>query len=305
MTVHSEQSHQTQSTSTDELSLNGNYSYSDFTPDSGEISPDILPNITVDSAHSLWQRMIETKNKLNLNGKKLVAIATISTTALLATACSQEATPTETPSATSTSTPDTTPSPEVTQSPEAEFTVQSLEIPTGLDSEALGKALIEDRFTKWLNAGANQETEKLWMDYPGTIIEKFIPTVVGPKTEIIKKALFIENYNNSPLDSNIDADINTLSGINSVVLQNYLATVASDNPNNKEAYRQWYTVDSVNELKSNTPGSRNLVINYTEHNNSDKNIARPLPVTTGYFKITVQDDGSGHEKIAAIAYGAR
>ncbi|MBX3077737.1 MAG: hypothetical protein KF692_00675 [Cryobacterium sp.] len=203
-----------------------------------------------------------------------------------------------------TETPTISPSPEVTQSPKAEFTVQSLEIPTGLDSEALGKALIEDRITKWLNAGANQETMTLWINYSGTL-DEFVPTIVDPNTEIIRKALFIEDYKNSPLDSNIDGVIDGISIVNSIVIKNYIATVASDNPNNKEAYRQWYTVDSVNELKSNTPGSRNLVINYTEHSNSDKNIAKPLPITTGYYKITVQDDGNGHEKISAIELDAR
>ena len=298
MTVHSEQSHQTQSTSTDELSLNGNYSYSDFTPDSGEIIPDILPNITVDSAHSLWQRMIETKNKLKLNGKKLAAIATISTTALLATACSQEATPTETPSATSTSTPDTTPSPEVTQSPEAELSVEKLRVPTGLDAETLGKTIVEDRFDAWDNAGAN-DSLLARIKKAGLAWGEFLPIVAKENAQIFADALYIDGWqSNDNLSNYVKGEEET----NLATLDAYKSTAwnKDEHPENIEPYRQWSTVESVIELGSSGGDERTLEITYTSHDNSDKNMIESNTRTgNNTFTITFKAV-DGFEKIVSI-----
>ena len=298
MTVHSEQSHQTQSTSTDELSLNGNYSYSNFTPDSGEIIPDILPNITVDSAHSLWQRMIETKNRLKLSGKKLAAIATISTTALLATACSQEANPTETPSATSTSTPDTTPSPEVTQSPEAELSVEKLRVPTGLDAETLGKTIVEDRFDAWDNAGAN-DSLLARIKKAGLAWGEFLPIVAKENAQIFADALYIDGWqSNDNLSNYVKGEEET----NLATLDAYKSTAwnKDEHPENIEPYRQWSTVESVIELGSSGGDERTLEITYTSHDNSDKNMIESNTRTgNNTFTITFKAV-DGFEKIVSI-----
>ena len=204
------------------------------------------------------------------------------------------------PDRSSDSAPTASPSPESTGT---EFTVESLEIKTGLDAETLGKTLIEDRFTDWLNAGADQETMNAWLDFNGTF-EDFLPTIINPISKTFTQALFIPNYRDSPLDADLQSSIDGSIRANSATVGWFISTLHSDKPEDLEPYRQWTTVDAVEELPNDVTGNRTLRIDYTDHSNADRNTANPLTMTQGTYEVTFQSI-NGTEKIAAISVSAR
>jgi hypothetical protein len=209
------------------------------------------------------------------------------------------------PTPTAEQTPIPTATPE--QASTYEQQVAALEIPAGLSAEELAKVLVEDRWTKWANAGVATETESKefendWYAYPTsdeTGIEAFTKAQADENAEVFIDALYTDDWEDRPdLVSFIERDKRT----NYLVLRGYMATAWTSYSKDIEPYKNWFEVSSVRET-STGQNERTLVIEAIQHANDDKNSMDPL-VGGGdiSFTVTLQKDKNGTEKIVAASY---
>lgn len=177
-----------------------------------------------------------------------------------------------------------------------ELTVSDIEIAAGLSSEELGELLVAGRFVDWDNAGATdelrtaaREANMSWEDY--------LPIVADKNMNLYAEALFVEDWREKPeLTQWVEGSRN----INIGVLSNYVYTAWSQEskPENIEGWRMWRTIDSVTEI-SNDGTTRTIEVVFTDHDNSDKNLAEPLSYEGATWTITTTSIG-GVEKISDI-----
>lgn len=182
--------------------------------------------------------------------------------------------------------------------------VAALEIPAGLSAEELAKLLVEERWTQWANAGVSTEAEgdelyDEWSNYAdinGLDAEGFAAIKAGKNAEVFVDALFVDDWRNkTDLVKYIEREKRT----NSYVLLGYMATAWAGRAEDKEPYRNWFTVDSVKEVSTNKR-ERTLTIEVSQNTNDDKNSMEPL---TGdgkvKFTVTLQKNEDGTEKISS------
>lgn len=193
--------------------------------------------------------------------------------------------------------------------------VASLEIPVTSDSTALAKTLVEDRLNHWETAGVYTDAEKAsfeseWLAYnqahngEGSMnqrLEDFTMSVAQQNAVSFAEALFGPNWSQS---SEISDMVSKLTTKNAGDLQNYACTAWSDNSDDKEAFRDWMTLDSVSSANmSNTNGvtERTLTVKCIEHDNSDENTVPAIADPTGTY-VFVIDDVNGIERIVSMRW---
>lgn len=174
--------------------------------------------------------------------------------------------------------------------------IASLEIPTGLDTETLANTIVADRLTKWLNAGAedsllddSMKANEGWATY--------LPKVAQENADVYTQALFVDDWEQH---TDLVQEANNDQSFNLGVLQRYVNTAwnSDAHPENKEAFKTWFTIDSVSEGDTGT--NRTLSIKCTYHNNSGMNdVTDEKPETKYTYTITVSDV-NGTEKISAM-----
>lgn len=203
------------------------------------------------------------------------------------------------PTATAAADPSETPAeadPSATAETDA-LTVERLEIPAGLDAETLGKTIVEDRFSEWVNAAAEDSLLDRAID-AGTGWDTLLPQIADENKEVFADALFESGWTT---DAEVVHDVDSLRDTNLSTLQWYVSTAWSgdEKPENEEGFREWMTVDGVTEL-SNDGTTRTIEVASTYHDNSDKNSA-PAPQTSegGTWTITTTVV-NGTEKITAL-----
>jgi hypothetical protein len=197
------------------------------------------------------------------------------------------------------------PSPEETWSPEV--TVADLEIPAGLETEAVGELIIQ-RYDEWRNAGTdNDRIESDWRDFSGSTGD-FVDGIAAQYAPLYTEALYISDWKARP-DLVHDQDFGVRA--NASTLEMNLVT---NDPayGDLEAFHRNISFDAAREI-SNAGTSRVIEIDYTESNNADKNrvgeefgteyegnFGRPM----GTITMTLATVG-GVEKIAAVTVTAR
>lgn len=200
-----------------------------------------------------------------------------------------------------TSEPSTTSTPEATKAPEQELTVKSLEIPTGLSPEELGKTFVQDRLSQWEMAGATPENQKEWILADDT--KSYLESLAEKNGNIFADALFIPDWQSDP---HLIHEVDFEKGQNASSVENWFKTY--DDPGSDEAYKRSVSVDSTTVV-SQTEGAITLKVLATEHNNSVKNRASEFdPNATSNngakFLATVTfTTVGGVEKISALTMG--
>lgn len=187
-------------------------------------------------------------------------------------------------------------------SPEVQtFTAEQLEIPAGLDAETLGKTIVADRWSEWLNAGATNELRWAAHDVNESW-DEFLPKMVDNNREVFADALYVPGWQSN---ENLLKDITTTRNANLANLQWYVATAWSGDqkPQNKEGYRSWLTVELVQELEDHVDETRTIEVTYSNANNSTMNDG-PAPDPGGIFTITTKVV-DGKEKIAEVHLRSR
>ena len=167
----------------------------------------------------------------------------------------------------STEAPNTTATPDTdsssTEQPEVAYetyTVEELQIPAGLSDEEFGRLVVEDRLTKWVNAGAN-EGLLTRMEEEGLTWEELLPKIADENRDLFVEALIEPSWRR---DGNTQATIWTsytsesierLREWNLSVLRSYVATQWSDSPEDNEGYRVSLHVEGYGDVWSeNGPG---------------------------------------------------
>lgn len=192
--------------------------------------------------------------------------------------------------------------------PETEKTqeqlIESLEIPSGLRTEALADILIEDRFAQWLNSGVYTKNDAVkfksnWINYNGTATD-FTKGVAADNSVIFSSVLYLPGEKST----NLSNDIKKQTELNAGVLLNYAITAwnSDEHPENKEAFKVWFEVNSVTETSINN-NERTLVIKYTQYSNADKNSIDPIVNPNGICTVTFRII-DGTEKITQISWVA-
>lgn len=178
----------------------------------------------------------------------------------------------------------------------AKLNVADLEVPAGLDAEQLGTLIVADRFTAWNNAGADPELNKRSVA-DNVSWELLLPQLAEQNKQAFAEALYIEGWEQDPeltqyVNGSKEANLNTLKW--------YASTQWSgdEKPENVEGYRTWKTIDSVIEVIQDTD-DRMLNVNFTSHDNADKNTAPDNPPQVNTYTITLRTVGDV-EKIVAI-----
>ncbi len=180
-------------------------------------------------------------------------------------------------------------------------TIEQLEIPSGLDPEAVGKLIIEDRLSGWSNASAENDLLQYSID-KNESWDTLIPELAEKNAEVYGPALFGPDYKNGQYINQKDVDNFKL--VNETTLKWYVATQWSHDqkPDNKEGYRQWMTVNSVEQLNDGNPNddTRTILVNYTDHSNSDKNEGPAPQREGGQWTFELKNVGN-HEIITAMS----
>ena len=204
------------------------------------------------------------------------------------------------PSRTSTTSETIAPTPEQTESPE--LTVEQLEIPAGLSAEEVGELIVGDRFTEWLNAGANDTLlDRYKQDEEHASWDEFLPYIAQENKNYFADALYISGWEDNPqLVQYVNGSIEG----NTQILRAYVATAWNQDtyPENVEPYRQWLEVQSVVELPNDTQdNTRTIEISYKSEDNTDKNVIESkLDGSIEVYTITLTTVGET-EKISDIS----
>lgn len=174
----------------------------------------------------------------------------------------------------------------------------SFEIPSGMESEAVGKFIVEDLIDGWVNASAEDALFDVSMedDNISRSWDEILPEIAKANAEARVDQIFIEGWESKP---NLAAAAKGITSANESALRWYVTTAWSDDPENIEGYKVWSEVQSVTELPDEDPtdNKRTLDIYMTDHNNNDKNKGPDHPREGGYMTITIEDQGDGTEKI--------
>jgi len=177
------------------------------------------------------------------------------------------------------------------------LSVADLEIPSGLDAEELGTMIVADRFSSWLNAGAYEGLSKQLVSERLTWEVK-LPQLAEENKATFAKALYVDGWETktqliTSADSFKEANLGTLEW--------YTATQWSgdEKPENKEGFKNWKTIDGVQEVAAED-GIRVIDVAYTNHTNSDLNRGPSPQVEGGVYTITLEEV-DGTEKISDIS----
>ncbi len=150
-------------------------------------------------------------------------------------------------------------------------TVEELEVDASLmnDPEKLVKTFEEDKFTDWMNAGANTENAKRWMEAKNADESNIIVSdLVDKYGELYTKALYIADWQSTP---SLVESIDRMKRINKNTLEHYFITSFPDtNPEDKEPYKRGSKVTEVypnNVLRNGTvlPVNGKIQIKTVQH----------------------------------------
>lgn len=194
------------------------------------------------------------------------------------------------------------PTPEATITPEAvPVTVESLEIPAGLDAETLGKTLVGDRFSAWANAGASAELRMDRLE-ANQSWDAFLPTVVEQNKAVFAEALFVPGWQQ---DDKLVSFVDGSGRANLSILSAYVGTAwnSDEVPANKEGYRQWEEVQSVTEVPDADPNDNTRTLDVTvvtKDNAKNNTVTSPLNGSATTYTVTVEQI-DGKEKISKVS----
>jgi hypothetical protein len=195
--------------------------------------------------------------------------------------------------------PEVAPVTEIEWSPE--ITVEDVEIQAGLETQDLGKAII-DRLDTWINAGT--DNEQIADDSLGTNTEVFAASIASQYRTIYSEGLFVADMANNAELKNV-ADVH--EELNANVLMDNLATT---NPElDKESFHRSMDFVIAREVDDgdNDPSTRTLEIDFIESNNAANNrVGEAFDIGAGTFgtpkgtftvDLKVEDDT---EKISGL-----
>lgn len=230
----------------------------------------------VKQQESLHLTAAETRatDKNRLTGwHKLAAIGALSSVAL--TGCAAQNVDAKSAPSASTSAEASSASPSETAPSQAEIDakVTSLEIPAGLDTVALGSAII-DRLNQWANDGSDASLEqRIDNEVPqGKSLEEIAAEIAAENREVYAVALFGENYRAHP---SVATYVNQSEGVNRDTVAAYGGTEWNDKATNSEGYRSWRELlTPYAYLLSDEGGARKYVFDYDFHDNADKNLVK-------------------------------
>lgn len=187
----------------------------------------------------------------------------------------------------------------------SEFSVESVEIPANLSAEELGTLVVQDRFTKWYNAGFSKELVMKWLSVDNELDDlDFVAIEAEKQSVIFADALLVSGWG----DTDLAEDVRTFKSINANTIDFSLLTF--NTRYDDEPYTRGFIVNNVSEI-ANDGTVRTLRIEYTETDNSEKNrvkkdIAPNSPSIKGtqdVFIITFAlSDDKRTEKIKSISY---
>ncbi|MNX67121.1 hypothetical protein D3C86_982290 [compost metagenome] len=160
---------------------------------------------------------------------------------------------------------------EAVKSYEKPFTVESMQIPSGLSAEEYGEALITDRYTRWIMAGTTEENEQAFFDNGGD--ETILANVADKNATIVAEALYVPDWKNK---RRLVEYLDTEKDLNRANLAAWVRTNTSQGPVEEEAFEETVTLVSAEQLSGDATTGR--VINFTavQHNNSSMNIIGEL-----------------------------
>jgi hypothetical protein len=177
------------------------------------------------------------------------------------------------------------------------LSVEALEIPAGLDAEKLGTMIVADRFTSWANAGAYDGLLMQSVD-ENLSWDEMLPEIADKNMAVYADALYVDGWEQKTqltqfVEGTRDSNLGTL--------QWYTSTQWSseEKPENKEGYKQWLTVDGVQEVSTDS-NERTIDVAVTSHSNSDMNLG-PAPLKEKAIYTITLEEVDGTEKIADIS----
>ena len=205
----------------------------------------------------------------------------------------------------------TSQTPEATQAPTVNaevLTVKSLEIPAGETPEQLGIAFVQDRFSKWEMAGAN-DAGLAALAAANYSTDGYIIPEANKNAAIFGEALFIPGYQS---DSRLAGFVAYQAKSNAHSFEIWSKTYKSSDAVDLEAYSRGISVEST-KVVSQDANSLTIAVAATEHDNADKNRAGTdfassftSQVNGSKFLITLTlQQVNGTEKISAMTIGSR
>ena len=177
--------------------------------------------------------------------------------------------------------------------------VESLIIPEGLSDEALGKLIIEDRLSIWINSGFNDATYENWQIHTNDDSE-FVAAAVAPYDAAYRGALYTDD-----IETNFSVE-----DLHFVVVGNALNTNNPSNGKDLEPYSQKLLFNTAEGIeKTNT--QRTIIFSFTTTGNSGSNrvgedFGESLPAQEGVsntLEVTLVKQADGTEKISRLFKG--
>ena len=185
-------------------------------------------------------------------------------------------------------TPNATPTPSSAET----LTVASLEIPSTMAPEQVGKTLMQDRYNAWIMAGANDATFQERVAFSednksaAEVNGDFVYKKAAEYGPIFSEALFIPGYENN---ASLLAEARGTQKNNASSLESYIIT-----HNDPDTYKYFSTVESTTVVSQSTD-TLILKIDGTEHNNAAQN-----RIGTQYDPGAINIDGNRFEAAVTL-----
>lgn len=256
----------------------------------------------------------ENKSGKDYLKRKFLALALAVPLLLAANGCGDKAAAKPNNTATSTSQSGETTNNNTEATAETLPTVESIELSSDLlsDPNALAKALIDDRFTDWLNAGATEEileakvneNDKSFTD--GSQAETDFATQTAAKYDpIYIDALFADGSESKEIIAKYIANMTQIH--KQTVIMYCRTSFPGSHPEDKEPYVITKKAIKVDNFVKNQDGTYTITIEQSTSDNSDQNRATQLfsdhgeIESKGTISYTIIDV-NGHLKITDIQH---
>ncbi len=164
-------------------------------------------------------------------------------------------------------------------------------IPAGLDAQSVADAVVEGAVNSWVNAGANDSLRDRLLASDDAF-DTVLAVIAAENAVTVTENLFTAGW------ESMDSLVSLATGAeksNFETLQWYQATAWNDEePENIEGYRSWMEVEAVRELDDGDgdASTRTILVDYTNHTNSDKNVGPDPQRSGGTLEFAVVSDGT-------------
>jgi len=195
--------------------------------------------------------------------------------------------------------PSPTPTETAPSQAEIDAKIEKLEIPAGLDTVALGSAII-DRLNQWANDGSDESLEqRIDNEVPqGKSLEDIATDIAAENREVYAVAMFGEGYKTHP---SVATYVNQSEGVNRDTVTAYGGTEWNDEVPNSEGYRSWRELLApYAQLISDEGGVRKYVFDYDFHDNADKNLVKENTLPKGGKLFVTVETVDGHDIITDV-----